>query len=184
MLTLLTLGKLKGNFSYLATGEAEYRKRLQGFTQLELIELPDETITATCPPHVALVREAERLQPYRSAANLTIALSERGTQWTSQQLSAQLNRWLERAGEASPPSNPSSPPPGRKTGAKGSRKPPRGGILFIVGSAHGLSEDILQQADVTWSLSPLTYPHPLVRLLVLEQLYRAFTIRQGLPYHK
>lgn len=186
MITLLTLGKLKGRFSYLLEGEAEYLKRLQAYAPTSLIELPDETITSTCTPEVALQREAERLQPYIDAANLTIALSERGQQWSSTQLAKQLANWQERAG-LDPQTNPSggaSPPSNRKRASKGSHTAPRSGILFLVGSSHGLAESALQQATVCWSLSQLTYPHPMVRLLVLEQLYRAFTIQRGLPYHK
>lgn len=186
MITIIALGKLKGRFNYLLEGEADYLKRLKAFAQVGLVELPDETITATCTPEVALQREAATLQPYLDAANLTIALSERGQQWSSVQLAKQLDNWQERAGLApqTSPAGGASPPSKRKRASKGSHTAPRSGILFIVGSSHGLAESVLQQATVCWSLSQLTYPHPMVRLLVLEQLYRASTIQRGLPYHK
>jgi 23S rRNA (pseudouridine1915-N3)-methyltransferase len=60
----------------------------------------------------------------------------------------------------------------------------RGSLALVIGGPYGLDKSILERADLVWSLSPMTYSHQLVRLVVLEQLYRAYSIRQGTSYHK
>ncbi len=85
-----------------------------------------------------------------------VALDERGEQWNSEAFAHQLEKWFGR----------------------------RGGICFVIGDAQGLPAPVRAQADVVWSLSPLTFPHALVRVLVAEQIYRAASILAGHPYHR
>lgn len=85
-----------------------------------------------------------------------IALDEHGSNWTSSELAGQLEAW-----QASHPV-----------------------VAFMIGGADGLSDSCKQRADRLWSLSPLTLPHALVRVLLTEQLYRAWTVTQGHPYHR
>jgi 23S rRNA (pseudouridine1915-N3)-methyltransferase len=105
--------------------------------------------------------------PYLKRAGLAIALSERGEQLTSEQFSTVF---FERLG--ADPSNGGIPI------MEGTP------IIFIVGGPLGLSSTVLGQCHWTVSLSRMTFPHPMVRLILLEQLYRAFKIRRGEPYHK
>ena len=85
-----------------------------------------------------------------------IALTRDGAGWSSRDLAAQLERWLI----ASRP------------------------VALVIGGSNGLAASVLARADSRWSLGPLTLPHELARVVVLEQLYRAFTILRGEPYHK
>lgn len=98
--------------------------------------------------------EARILEAVPEGSRL-VALSERGEQWTSGQLADWTARW-ERDGRD---------------------------VTFAIGGADGLSEPVIGRAERVWSLSRLTFPHEVARLLVYEQLYRAYTIRRGEPYH-
>ncbi len=85
-----------------------------------------------------------------------VALDERGERWTSEAFAHRLAGWFGR----------------------------RGGICFVIGDAQGLPAPVRERADTVWSLSPLTFPHALVRVLVAEQIYRAASILAGHPYHR
>ena len=85
-----------------------------------------------------------------------IALDERGKNWSSTDLAAQLESWM-----ANDPN-----------------------VVFMIGGADGLADSCKQRADQLWSLSPLTLPHALVRVVLAEQIYRAWTLVQGHPYHR
>jgi len=87
--------------------------------------------------------------------DLVILLDERGTEWDSPTLAAQLERWQ----------------------GLGKR------LVFIIGGAYGVSDELSARADFSWCLSKLVFPHQLVRLLLLEQLYRSYSILAGTPYH-
>lgn len=100
-------------------------------------------------------REAVALLAVLKPSDTVIVLDERGQQWNSLQLSAKLEAWQHT--------------------------PDR--VVFVIGGAHGVSAAVLARANAVWSLSPLTFPHQLVRLILAEQLYRAQTIARGEPYH-
>ena len=104
---------------------------------------------------VQLAEEANRLES-RIADATVVALTRHGTSWSSRELAAQLDRWLV-----------------------GSRP-----VALMIGGSHGLADSLLARSHSRWSLGPLTLPHELARVVVLEQLYRAFTILRGEPYHK
>jgi 23S rRNA (pseudouridine1915-N3)-methyltransferase len=100
--------------------------------------------------------EGERLLRAVPKGGLVIALDERGDAWDTAWLATELSGWLA-----------------------GGREP-----ALLVGGADGLSAECLQRAERRWSLSALTFPHPLVRVILAEQLYRAWTLVKGHPYHR
>jgi 23S rRNA (pseudouridine1915-N3)-methyltransferase len=104
----------------------------------------------------AKAAEGARLLAHCAPRDQVVALDERGQGWSSAQLAVQLQRWQERGGD----------------------------VCLLVGGADGLAPACLERAAQRWSLSPLTLPHMLVRILVAEQLYRACTLLSGHPYHR
>ena len=118
----------------------DYLARLRHYTRLEEREAKDEARILEAVPEVSRL----------------VVLSERGEQWTSQELAEWTARW-EMDGRD---------------------------VAFAIGGADGVSESVLARAERVWSLSRLTFPHELARLLLYEQLYRAYTIRRGEPYHR
>jgi 23S rRNA (pseudouridine1915-N3)-methyltransferase len=132
----------------------DYLRRLRRYAAVREIEVRE----ASREPTVPAQREAEavRLAERTPAGSRLVALAREGKPWTS----AELARWIDEWRLASRP------------------------VTFVLGGSHGLGPGLLQRADVRWSLGPLTLPHELARVVVLEQLYRAFTILRGEPYHK
>lgn len=116
-----------------------------------------EVREASRAPTIAAQRaeEGERLLARRPAGSRLVALARQGTEWSSEELARQVARWQR---EARP-------------------------VVLIIGGSHGLAPELLESAE-RWSLGPLTLPHELARVVVLEQLYRACTILRGEPYHK
>lgn len=179
---LIAVGRLKGNFAYLNTGIEEYLKRIRAYAKISLIEVPDETVSPSKTTAQIMAREAERLFPYIEKASYTIALSEHGKLYDSQSFSEaffQRNPFLQGQSFATERVSSGTNTTNGGTGA-GSGRP----MIILVGGALGLSESIIHRADWVVSLSPMTFPHPLVRLIFLEQLYRAFKIHRKEPYHK
>lgn len=164
---MIVVGRMKGGFSYLQPGLDDYLKRLKAYASVTVIEVPDEAILPSRTEEQVTAGEARRVLPYVEKAAYAIALSERGDVLTSEQFST---AFFERLG-----ANPSN------GGIPGHDTRP---IIFIVGGPLGLHPSVLQACHWTVSLSKMTFPHPMVRLILLEQLYRAFKIRRGEPYHK
>jgi 23S rRNA (pseudouridine1915-N3)-methyltransferase len=106
--------------------------------------------------HYAKIEEREVTEVRLPADSRVIALSDRGESWTSEQLAALVGRW-EMDGRD---------------------------VTFVIGGADGLPAGVVDGAERTWSLGPLTLPHELARVVVYEQLYRAHTIRRGEKYHR
>jgi 23S rRNA (pseudouridine1915-N3)-methyltransferase len=102
------------------------------------------------------VKDEARLLEAIPEGSRLVALSEQGEQWTSVQLADWTARWEGDSRD----------------------------VVFVIGGADGLPDPVTQRAERLWSLSRLTFPHELARLLVYEQLYRAYTIRRGEPYHR
>ena len=187
---LLTVGKPKGTFDFLRTGEALYQKRLAAYCDFTWQVVPEEKITVGKPDDVIKAAEAERLLRAIPEGMTVVALSEEGQLWESRMVArwlAQLQGWTVPPHLAETPVSSKShlwmdgrqSPPDRGMGSW-----PAGPIMMVVGGPLGLAQSVRQRAHGVWSLSPLTFPHPVVPLLVLEQLYRGFTLLHQHPYHK
>jgi len=131
-----------------------YLKRLGRYAEVVECEVKEASGAGTSA--AARRQEADRLRERLPPRALTVALAREGRGWTSQELSRQLERW------------------------RGSARP----LALALGGSHGLDAGLIRDADAVWSLGPLTLPHELARVVVLEQVYRAFTILMGEPYHK
>ena len=108
-------------------------------------------------PVAVMEEEAQRLESATPEGALTVAMSEEGKSLTSLEVARSVNRWMVE---------------GRKE------------IVFYIGGAHGLAPRLKKSANRRWSLSPMTFPHDMARMLLWEQLYRALTIIRQEPYHK
>ncbi|KKM11268.1 50S rRNA methyltransferase [Clostridiales bacterium PH28_bin88] len=155
---LVAVGKIKER--YLAAGVAEYLKRLQPFSRVEVVEVPDERLPGQPVPALEEAvkdKEGERLLAHVRDSSYTVALIPEGQMLSSEDLAALLDK-LAVSGKSD--------------------------LTFIIGGTLGLSQRVLQRADLLLSLSPMTFPHQMVRMILLEQLYRAFKISRGEPYHR
>lgn len=141
---------------WVSKGFNEYAKRLQSVFKLELIEFPAEKRTKHVNIPQLMIKEGEKLLATVKPKNYLIVLDEKGELWTTKKVSHHLSRIQLEARD----------------------------IDILIGGADGLSKACLDKAHVHWSLSPLTFPHPLVRILVAEQLYRAVSLLQNHPYHR
>jgi 23S rRNA (pseudouridine1915-N3)-methyltransferase len=142
--------------SWVQQGFEEYAKRLPPACNLRLLEIPLQKRPKNAD--LARLQQQEAVAMLALVANqdLVIALDERGNSWDSVQLSQQLQKWLLHG----------SP------------------IALLVGGPEGLAAACKQRANSSWSLSPLTLPHQLVRIVVAEQIYRAWSLLQQHPYHR
>ncbi|WFE68212.1 23S rRNA (pseudouridine(1915)-N(3))-methyltransferase RlmH [Thiomicrospira sp. R3] len=137
-------------------GYAQYAKRLPKSCALNLIELPMAQRGKTSSVEQNKLEEAKRIQLAVPKGSRLIVLDEHGQQPTTLQLSNRLDDWLARGQD----------------------------VALVVGGPDGLDASIIKQADWCWSLSKLTLPHPLVRVLIAEQIYRAWSVLQNHPYHR
>ena len=156
--TVLCVGKLKEKF-YLEAA-AEYVKRLQRFCKLELVELPESRLPESPSPaevQRALAAEAVAIRERLPKGGAVIALCIEGTELSSEALSKKLTQ-LASAGASQ--------------------------LTFLIGGSFGLHPRVKQRADLRLSMSPMTFPHHLARVMLLEQLYRAYQIDAGTRYHK
>lgn len=155
---IAAVGKLKEK--YLVQGIAEYAKRLGPYVKLTLTEVPDEKAPETMSPaEEAQVREREGerlLAQLKPDANV-VALAIGGELWSSEDLAGQLDK-LATYG--------------------------RSHVAFVIGGSTGLSPAVLQRAQQKLSFGRMTLPHQLMRLVLVEQIYRAVKINRGEPYHK
>lgn len=142
--------------SWVYDGVENYTRRLPRHIRVELEEIPGATRTPKGDPAPAIRREAEQLLRRARGADRIIALDQTGRQWTTEELAEQMRDWLARDPK----------------------------VVLMIGGADGLGNICRQRADAIWSLSRLTLPHGLVRVVVAEQLYRAWTILEGHPYHR
>lgn len=157
-ITLITVGKIKEK--YLRDAIAEYSKRLSRYCKLEIIEVADEKT----PDHASVVventirdKEAERIMKYVKEDAYVITLEINGKLLSSEELSAKINQ----------------------LGIQGTSH-----IIFIIGGSIGLGKEVLARSDYALSFSKMTFPHQLMRVILLEQIYRSYRIINGEPYHK
>ncbi|MBP1994642.1 23S rRNA (pseudouridine(1915)-N(3))-methyltransferase RlmH [Paenibacillus eucommiae] len=155
---VLAVGKLKE--SYLVQGIAEYVKRLGPYAKVQLIEVPDEKAPENMSPaeeQQVKGKEGERVLAQLRSDAFVVALAIDGKALSSEQLAQQLDQ-LATYG--------------------------RSQVAFVIGGSLGLSDEVLRRADMRLSFGRMTLPHQLMRLVLVEQIYRAFKINRGEPYHK
>lgn len=156
-ITLITLGKLKEK--YLRDAVDEYAKRLSRYCKLDIIELNPVNLPEKPSQNeisAALLKESEIIKKRISEGDVVTALCVEGKQLSSEKFAGFVDK------------NTNS---GKN-------------MCFIIGSSYGLSDIIKQRADIKLSLSEMTFPHQLFRVMCLEQIYRAFKINEGSLYHK
>lgn len=157
-ITILAVGKIKEK--YFTAAIQEYVKRLSRYCKLEILEVADEKTPDQASAHEEdLIREkeGERLRRYIKDGGYVIALAIDGKQTTSEGFADKL-QGLCVSGKSH--------------------------IIFVIGGSIGLDQKLLQGADELLSFSQMTFPHQLMRVVLLEQIYRAFRIMHGEPYHK
>lgn len=155
---IICVGKLKEKF-YLSAVE-EYAKRLTRSCKLTLLELPEERLPekpSQAQIDAALAKEAELIRGKLPKGGILIAMCIEGKTMSSEALAQKFTDWT--VGGASQ-------------------------ITFLIGSSFGMHPDVKGQADLKLSMSPMTFPHHLARVMLLEQIYRAFQINEGSRYHK
>lgn len=137
-------------------GYQEYAKRMPGECALKLVEIAPGHRGKSADVKRAIREEGERMLKAVPRNCRVVALDVQGKAWSTEQLSSQMGEWMNGGQD----------------------------VALLVGGPEGLSGECLQRADGRWSLSPLTLPHPLVRVVVSEQLYRAWSILRNHPYHR
>jgi 23S rRNA (pseudouridine1915-N3)-methyltransferase len=141
---------------WVSAGYAEYAKRMPRECELKLREIAPGQRGKNAGPARAIAEEGEKMQAAIPAGDRVVALDLSGTEWSTPELSTALARWLAD---------------GRN-------------VSLLVGGPDGLAPPCLAQADERWRLSALTFPHPLVRIVLAEQLYRAWSLLHNHPYHR
>lgn len=157
-ITVLTVGKIKEK--YLRDAIAEYSKRLSRYAKLEIIEVADEKTPDNASETVETNiknKEAERLLKYIRDDAYLITLEIKGKQLTSEELAQKIDT----------------------LGVQGTSH-----IIFAIGGSLGLGEEVLKRSNYALSFSKMTFPHQLMRVILLEQIYRSYRINSGSPYHK
>jgi 23S rRNA (pseudouridine1915-N3)-methyltransferase len=157
-ISVICVGKLKEK--YLKQGIDEYVKRLSGYAKVEIIEVPDEKAPENLSDQEmeqVKQKEGERILAKISDDTYVFALAIEGKMKSSEELAESLD----------------------KLATYGKSK-----IAFVIGGSLGLSKQVMRRADEALSFSKMTFPHQLMRLILLEQVYRAFRINRGEPYHK
>jgi 23S rRNA (pseudouridine1915-N3)-methyltransferase len=141
---------------WVKAGFTEYSSRLPRECSLQLVEIATAKRGKNGDPQRALHQEGERLLAAIPPGTRVIALEVGGLQWSTEELARQLSNWLKDGRD----------------------------VALLVGGPDGLDEACRARAEAAWSLSLLTFPHGLVRIMVAEQIYRAWSILQRHPYHR
>lgn len=157
-ITLITVGKIKEK--YLKDGIAEYSKRLSRYCKLEIIEVADEKTPDQASETVEEQirdKEGERIRKYLRDDMYVITLEINGKQLSSEELADKM----------------------AALGLQG-----KSHIAFVIGGSIGLGREVLKRSDYALSFSKMTFPHQLMRVILLEQVFRGYRIINGEPYHK
>jgi 23S rRNA (pseudouridine1915-N3)-methyltransferase len=157
-ISIITVGKLKEK--YLINGINEYIKRMSPYAKIDMIEVADEKAPEQLSEAEMVQvkdKEGERILSKVTQDAYVIALAIEGEMWSSEKLARELDK-LATYG--------------------------RSKVAFIIGGSLGLSTAVMQRADAALSFSKMTFPHQLMRLVLVEQVYRAFRINRNEPYHK
>lgn len=155
-ISIVTVSKIKEK--YILEGINEYIKRLRPYCSIKIKEVDAQKVKSSVTLEKIKELEAEKLLQQTSTNSFKVALDERGKEYSSTELANYLENCLLSSGKSE--------------------------LCFIVGGANGLSKGLIKESDSSIALSRLTFPHQLVRLILLEQLYRAFKIIKNEPYHK
>lgn len=142
--------------SWVTEGYQEYAKRLPSECSLKLLEIPAGKRGKGADLARLTLQEGEKVLAAIPKGAMVLALEVEGSPWKTEQLAHEMEEWLQSGRD----------------------------IALLVGGPEGLAESCRKRADKLWSLSPLTLPHPLVRIVVAEQLYRAWSVIKGHPYHR
>lgn len=157
MITILAIGKMKDKA--LQSLQAEYCKRISPFQKVELLEVKDEANEHTdreSEVRLAMEKEGERALARIRPSDFVILLDLHGREWTSEAFAENLKTWHDASRN----------------------------MVFVIAGSLGPSKALTERADVRWKLSSLTFTHLMTRVILLEQIYRAYMILQGRPYHK
>lgn len=157
-ITILCVGQIKEK--YFRDAIAEYQKRLSRYCKLQMIEVADEKTkenASEAENDLIRKREGERLLKHIKDSDYCITLEIDGKMLTSEGLSKEIDR-LGLAGKSS--------------------------LVFVIGGSIGLDTAVLKRSDYALSFSKMTFPHQLMRVILLEQIYRSYRIMRGEPYHK
>lgn len=141
---------------WISDGYAEYVKRMPREARIELVELKPEPRTSGKTPTQIMEAEAARILAALPAGVRVFALDERGAAWTTRKLADEMTSWMGDGYD----------------------------VAFVIGGADGLHESVKQAAHKLLALSALTLPHGMVRVLLAEQLYRAWSLMHNHPYHR
>ncbi|MDE7208923.1 MAG: 23S rRNA (pseudouridine(1915)-N(3))-methyltransferase RlmH [Clostridia bacterium] len=152
---VVCVGKLKEK--YLKDGIEEYAKRLSRFCKFEIVEVSEELLSDTSQKNIDNVKIAEGERIISKLKGYSIALDLKGKMLTSQELSAKISS-LKQNGVSN--------------------------LTFVIGGSYGLSPQVLDKCDFSLCFGAITYPHQLIRLVLTEQIYRAFMIEESSAYHK
>ncbi|ODC05369.1 23S rRNA (pseudouridine(1915)-N(3))-methyltransferase RlmH [Terasakiispira papahanaumokuakeensis] len=142
--------------AWVEAGYTEYAKRLPHDFRLELDEIAPGSRLKSADIRRTVAQEGEQMLSRLKGGERVVALDVKGKPWSTEQLAQQADAWRMEGRD----------------------------VALLVGGPDGLASACLDKAEQRWSLSPLTLPHPLVRVLLAEQLYRAWTLLQGHPYHR
>lgn len=157
-ITLITMGKLKEKF-YISAAQ-EYAKRLSGYCHFTLVELPESRLPENPSPAeiaVGLEKEAETILARIPKSSWFCVFTPEGKELSSEKIAEKMKD-VKLSGKSS--------------------------AIFLIGSSFGIAPKVKERADFRLSMGPMTFPHHLARIMVLEQLYRAEAIQAGSKYHK
>lgn len=152
---IVCVGKIKEK--YIKDGIDEYAKRLSRFCKFQIIEVGEELCSDPNVKNVTATKRAEGERIISKLKGYSVALDLNGKTLSSEEISRKISS-LKQSGVST--------------------------LNFIIGGSFGLSEEVLAQCDFSLCFGAITYPHQLMRLILSEQIYRAFTIEEGSPYHK
>ena len=156
--TVICVGKLKEKFYQEAA--AEYVKRLKGCCKLNMVELAEQKLPknpSLGEIQLALEKEGDAIRAKCPPNSSVVALAIEGTMRSSEELAQMISAWSHSASKH---------------------------LVFVIGGSYGLHPSVKAGAWAALSMSPMTFPHHLARVMLLEQLYRAFKIQEGSDYHK
>ena len=156
-ITIIAVGRLKDKFY--ADASAEYLKRLKGFADVRVVEIPAASLPEDPSPSLidnALRTEAEAIKKRIPSSAAAVAMCVEGRSFTSEAFAGELSRFAASGRE----------------------------VVFIIGGSYGLADELKRAADIKMSMSEMTFPHRLARIMLLEQIYRGYMISGGRRYHK